>query len=263
MAFDDRYLEYVTKAEKRKMAQESIERLKKKGKAELNPVIITGSQLARSWWGKAWNDNLKRYSDYASRIGRGASYVRNGAVLDLKIEQGIIEALVQGSVRKPYEVEIVIRPLQPKVWKKMRLACEGKMESLQELIEGKFPPGLAELYTAQGSGLFPAPKEISFTCSCPDRAKMCKHVAAVLYGIGARLDEDPTLFFTLRAVDVHELISQAIQNKTQTMLSKTGVKSRRILEDADIGTMFGLELETMIANVPDVIDKKKKNRSKS
>lgn len=262
MAFDDRYLEYVTKAEKRKMAQESIERLNKKGKVELTPVILTGSQLAKTWWGKAWNDNLKRYSDYASRIGRGASYVRSGAVLDLKIEQGAINAVVQGSVRNPYEVEVVIRPLQPKVWEKMRLACEGKIDSLQELIEGKFPPGLSELFTAQGSGLFPAPKEITFTCSCPDRAKMCKHVAAVLYGIGARLDEDPALFFTLRAVDVHDLISQAIQNKTQTMLGKSGVKSRRILEDADIGAMFGLELEAMVSDAPDAVAKKKRNKRK-
>lgn len=262
MAFDDRYLEYVTKAEKQKMAQESIERLKKKGKTELTPVVISGRQLARTWWGKAWNDNLKRYSDYASRIGRGASYVRSGAVLDLKIEQGAIKALVQGSVRKPYEVEIAIRPLQPEVWKKIRMACEGKIESLQELIDGKFPPELSELFTAQGSGLFPAPKEITFHCSCPDWARMCKHVAAVLYGIGARLDEDPTLFFTLRAVGVHELISEAIQNKTQAMLSKSGVKSRRILEDADIGAMFGLELEAMTADNKDAVVKKKSNKRK-
>ena len=261
MAFDDYYLEYVTKAEKRKMAQESIEKLKKKGKAELTPVIITGRQLARTWWGKAWNDNLKRYSDYASRIGRGASYVRSGAVLDLKIEQGAIKAAVQGSVRNPYEVEIAILPLLPEVWENIRIAGEGKIDSLQELIEGKFPPGLSELFTAQGSGLFPTPKEITFTCSCPDRAMMCKHVAAVFYGIGARLDEDPTLFFTLRAVDVHGLISQAIQNKTQTMLSKSGVNSRRILEDADIGAMFGLELEAMISDSKAAIIKKKKTKA--
>lgn len=264
MAYDDDYYpEYVTKAEKQKRAQASSERLKKKGKTELAPVIITGRQLARTWWGKAWNDNLKRYSDYASRIGRGASYVRNGAVLDLKIEQGAIKALVQGSVRKPYEVEIAIQPLKPQSWDKIRRACEGKIESLQDLIDGKFPPELSDLFTAQGSGLFPTPKEISFSCSCPDWAVMCKHVAAVLYGIGARLDEDPNLFFTLRGVDVHDLISQAIQNKTQTMLNKSGVKSRRILEDADIGALFGVELETMIADSKAPIDKKKKNKGKN
>lgn len=246
MAYDDYYLEYVTKAEREQMAQKTLEKLKKKGKAELAPVIITGRQLAQTWWGKAWNDNLKRYSDYSSRLGRGSSYVRNGAVLDLKIEQGVIKALVQGSVRKPYEVKINIHPLLPEVWEEIRIAGEGKIESLQELIDGKFPPGLSELFTAQGSGLFPAPKEITLRCSCPDWAVMCKHVAAVMYGIGARLDEDPILFFTLRAVDVHDLISKAIQSKTQTMLSKSGTKSRRILEDADIGDMFGVEVEAMV-----------------
>ncbi|MFA7078057.1 MAG: hypothetical protein WC147_06605 [Syntrophomonas sp.] len=262
MFYDDYSLEYVTKAEKQKMAQKTIARLKKKGKVELAPVIITGRTLARTWWGKAWNDNLERYSDYANRIGRGRSYVRNGAVLDLKIEQGIIKALVQGSVSQPYEVEIAIRPLLPAVWKKTRIACEGKIDSLQELIDGKFPPGLSELFTAQGSGLFPSPQEITFKCSCPDRAMMCKHVAAALYGIGARLDEDPTLFFTLRAVDIHDLINKAIQGKTQTMLSKSGAKSRRILKDADIAAMFGMEVEAMIPDAANNTVKKEKKRGK-
>jgi len=263
MSYEDYYLEYVTKAERAKMAQNTIEKLKKKGKAELTPVIITGRQLALTWWGKAWNNNLKRYSDYSSRIGRGSSYVRNGAVLDLKIEQGTIKAVVQGSVRNPYEVEVDIRPLLPEVWETIRMAGEGKIESLQELIDGKFPPGLSELFTAQGIGLFPTPKEITFKCSCPDRAVMCKHVAAVLYGIGARLDEDPTLFFTLRAVDVHNLISKAIQSKTQNMLSKSGAKSRRILEDADIGAMFGVEVEAMVQDsVKKMVKKEKRKENK-
>ncbi|MDD2619708.1 MAG: SWIM zinc finger family protein [Syntrophomonadaceae bacterium] len=262
MNYDDYSLEYVTKAERRKMAQKSIENLKKKGEAELTPVIMSGRQLARSWWGKAWNDNLERYADYSSRIGRGRSYVRHGAVLDLKIEQGIIKALVQGSVWKPYEVEIIIRPLLPEEWGKIRMACEGKIESLQELIDGKFPSGLSELFTAKGSGLFPAPKEINFNCSCPDRAVMCKHVAAVLYGIGARLDEDPAMFFTLRAVDIHDLISKAIQSKTQNMLSKSGAKSRRILADADIAAMFGVEVEAMLPGAGNNMVKKGKKKRK-
>lgn len=259
---DDYYLEYVNKAERQKMAQKTVAKLNKKGKAELAPVIISGRQLARTWWGKAWNDNLERYSDYSNRIGRGRSYVRSGAVLDLKIEQGIIKALVQGSVAKPYVVEISIFPLPPRMWDKIRMACEGKIESLQELIEGKFPPGLSELFTAKGSGLFPSPQEISFNCSCPDWALMCKHVAAVLYGIGARLDEDPTLFFTLRAVDIHDLITKAIQNKTQTMLSKSGASSRRILDDADITAMFGVEVEAMLTGAGNNTPKKRKKRKK-
>lgn len=258
MSYDDYYLEYVPKAVRKKMAQETIAQLKRQGAGELLPVKINGSQLSSTWWGKAWNKNLEHYSDYSSRIGRGRSYVRNGAVLDLKIQPGHIKALVQGSVRNPYEVEVAIQALLPELWEEIRLACEGQIDSLQELIDGKFPPELSELFTAQGRGLFPAPREISFTCSCPDRAMMCKHVAAVLYGVGARLDEDPTLFFTLRAVNIHDLISKAIQNRTQNMLSKSGAKSRRILEDADIAGIFGVEIEAVLEETIDAGDKKKR-----
>jgi uncharacterized Zn finger protein len=188
--------------------------------------------------------------------------VRNGAVLDLKIEQGKIKALVQGSARKPYTVDINIKPLEPQVWTKIRTACEGRIESMQELIAGKFPAALAELFTAKGSGLFPAPREINFHCSCPDWAVMCKHVAAVLYGIGARLDEDPAMFFTLRAVNMDDLISRAVQGKAQTMLSKSGVRSRRILEDADIAGIFGVEVEAIVQDDMDKTYKKVKKRSK-
>lgn len=261
--YDDYYYKYVSKAEKEKMAQETIAKLKKKRAGELAPVTINGRQLSSTWWGKAWNKNLERYSDYSSRIGRGRSYVRNGAVLDLQIQPGHIQALVQGSVRKPYKVEISIQPLLPARWEEIRIACEGQIDSLQELIDGKFPPQLSELFTAQGSGLFPTPREISFTCSCPDWAVMCKHVAAVLYGVGARLDEDPTLFFTLRAVHIHDLISSAVQSRTQTMLSKSGAKSRRILEDADIAGMFGVEVEAVLEDAHDLADKKKRKGKKT
>jgi uncharacterized Zn finger protein len=205
-------------------------------------VVIAGKKLADSWWGQAWNQNLESYADYANRIGRGRSYVRNGAVLDLKLERGSIKALVQGSVSKPYKVAIEISPLPGYLWERIKKTCEGKIESLPELLAGKFPKALGELFTAKGEGLFPAPREIRLSCSCPDWATMCKHVAAVLYGVGVRLDEDPALFFTLRGVRIEELISEAIRTKTQTLLNKAGTKSRRILEDIDVTKMFGVEM---------------------
>lgn len=234
--------EYVPVAEKKRKAQKAVEKLRKKN-PDIAPVIIEGRKLARTWWGKAWNDNLESYADYANRMDRGRSYVRNGAVLDLKIGKGTVVALVQGSTAKPYLVKIEIRPIKDDVWGKITKSCEGKIESLQELIDGKFPKALSELFTARGSGLFPSPKEISFSCSCPDWAVMCKHVAAVLYGIGARLDENPALFFTMRNVNIEELITEAIQGKTKSMLGKVGRTSRRIMEDADIAAVFGIEVE--------------------
>ncbi|MDD5602873.1 MAG: hypothetical protein PHG48_02165 [Eubacteriales bacterium] len=242
MAFNDGYYKYVSASEIKRKAQKKIESLKKKNPG-ISPVILTGNKIAGTWWGKAWNDNLESYSDYYNRIGRGRSYVRNGAVLDLKIEQGIIKALVQGSRAKPYEVMIVIKPLQSVVWESIVRDCAGKIGTLQELIEGKFPKALAELFTAKGKGLFPEPKEISMGCSCPDWAGMCKHIAAALYGVGARLDNDATLFFKLRSINVGDLISAAIEKKTETMLGKSGSKSSRIIKDSNVNDIFGIELE--------------------
>lgn len=114
---------------------------------------------------------------------------------------------------------------------------------MQELIEGRFPKTLDELFTAKGKGLFPAPKEISLNCSCPDWANMCKHVAAVLYGVGARLDENPGLFFVLRNVNIDELVSKAISQKSETLLKKSGRKSKRTIDNDDISAIFGIDMD--------------------
>lgn len=234
------YGEYVTVEERKNKARKAVEKLKKKNK-DITPIVIEGRNIAKTWWGKAWNTNLESYSDYSNRIERGRSYVRNGSVLDLKIDKGIVRALVLGSRAKPYEVDVNIQKINEDLWKKIIKSCEGKIESLQELIDGKFPKALSELFTVKGSGLFPSPKEIKFCCSCPDWASMCKHVAAVLYGIGARLDENPEMFFSLRDVNIEDLISKAIQGKTKSLLSKSELKSRRILADGDIESLFGVE----------------------
>ncbi len=234
---------YVSAAEREMKARKSVEKLRKKN-ADISPVVIQGRKLACTWWGKAWNDNLESYSDYENRISRGRTYVRSGAVLDLKIDKGRVTAKVQGTRAKPYDVVVLITPVEDKVWERIKKSCEGKIDSLQELIDGKFPKALSELFTSKGSGLFPSPKEIRFDCSCPDFAIMCKHVAAALYGIGARLDENPALFFTLRGINMEELISDAIREKTQDMLERAGARSSRILEDADTAAMFGIDIKS-------------------
>jgi uncharacterized Zn finger protein len=237
-----RYPKYVTVAEKRRLAAKSVEKLKKKN-PHITPVIILGRKLATTWWGTSWNDNLESYSDYANRIGRGRSYVRNGAVLDLQITHGLIRALVQGSESKPYQIDITIDPLAKDTWEAMAKECAGKIDSLQELIEGKFPKGLSVMFTAKGKGLFPSPKEIRLQCSCPDGARMCKHLAAALFGVGARLDEDPTLFFALRGVNVEALISETITKKSESLLEKSKTRSRRRMKETDVSGLFGIELE--------------------
>jgi uncharacterized Zn finger protein len=245
---------YVSVAEKRAKAEKKLKQLRKKN-PDIRPVVIEGTALARTWWGKSWNINLERYADYSNRIGRGRSYVRHGTVLDLKIESGKVTSLVQGGASKPYSVVIKIKGLSKDIWAKIKGACEGKLDSLPELLAGKFPKALRDIFTEQGKGLFPSPKEIDFDCSCPDWANMCKHVAATLYGVGARLDEDPGLFFKLRKVKVSDLITQAVEDKTKKLLKKAKKKSSRVIDDSDLASVFGIEMEDPAA-IPEKAGKK-------
>jgi len=248
MSFDDGYPEYVSVGERKRRAARKIEKLKKKN-PEINPVIIKGSQLSETWWGKAWNKNLEAYADYSTRIGRGRSYVRHGAVLDLRIQPGKVIAQVLGSRSKPYSIEIDIDPVPEIQWEKLKRSCEGKLASMATLLAGKIPVEMQEALTKKGSGLFPSPKEIKFKCNCPDWASMCKHIAAVLYGIGSRLDDDPALFFILRKVHVDDLVSELVNDRTRSMLGKAKKKTERVIEDSDIAAMFGIDMEQEVQQV--------------
>ena len=238
-----RFPRYVSVGEKRAKAARKLKQLLKKNPG-IKPIVIEGSAIARTWWGKSWNVNLERYADYSNRIGRGRSYVRNGTVLDLEINSGEVKSLVQGTASKPYSVVIKIKGISKNIWKDIKEACEGKLDSLSELLMGKFPKALREIFMAEGKGLFPSPKEIDFSCSCPDWAYMCKHVAATLYGIGARLDEDPSLFFKLRKVKVGDLVTQTVEDKTRKLLKKAKKKTSRVIDDSDLTSVFGIEMET-------------------
>ncbi|MBL7174448.1 MAG: hypothetical protein ISS66_01365 [Desulfobacteraceae bacterium] len=236
------YPPYVSVAEKKAKAARKLKQLKKKN-PDIKPILLEGRSIAKTWWGKSWNLNLERYADYSNRIERGRSYVRHGAVMDLQIDSGKVESLVQGTRSKPYSVSIKIKAINKKIWQDIKTSCEGKLDSLQELLTGKFPKALGEIFMTQGKGLFPAPKEIDFNCSCPDWAYMCKHVAATLYGIGARLDEDTALFFKLRRVKMKDLITQAVEDETHKLLKKAKRKTRRVIAESDLTDVFGIEMD--------------------
>ncbi|MBP2031866.1 putative Zn finger protein [Clostridium algifaecis] len=233
------FFEYVPVAEKKEKAKKSLEKLKKTN-PDISPVIIEGKSIASKWWGKAWNKNLESYADFSNRIGRGRSYVRNGAVLDLKIKEGSAEALVQGSGSKPYKVVITIDKLDRIKWQKMTEICNHKIDTMETLLSGKFPMEFEEAFSSSKDGMFPTSKEIHFSCSCPDSAIMCKHVAAVLYGIGARLDADPILFFKLRDINFQELLKKSMEEKMKNMLKNSDKKSKRTIDDADVFDLFGV-----------------------
>jgi len=236
--WNDGFYSQPTASELKQKSEASRKSAEKKGKI-LEPVVIRGRTIAGSWWGKAWCDNLERYADFDSRLGRGKRYVRTGAVIDLKLEKGKIQAKVQGSRKTPYKVEVRISPLSEARCQEIIAACGRRVENLEKLLAGDFPVELQELFTRK-NGLFPAPNEISFSCSCPDWALMCKHVAAALYGVGARLDEDPSLFFTLRGIEMGRFIDVAIANRVELMLKNASRPSGRILADGEIRGLFGV-----------------------
>jgi uncharacterized Zn finger protein len=227
---------YVSVAKKRANAAKTIAKLQKNGQ-KLSPVTIEGNKIARTFWGKAWCDNLESYSDYENRLPRGRSYLRNGSVVDLQITPGKVTALVNGS--SLYKVQVDMKSVKPDCWSCIKRECAGQIGSLIELLQGKLSAGVMGVITRRDGGLFPKPAEIKKSCSCPDWADMCKHVAAVLYAIGARLDREPELLFVLRGVDHLDLITQA---GDVSAITKGPSDVKTIAGDA-LADVFGIELE--------------------
>lgn len=227
---------YVPVKQRRVQAALKVAKMKKTGR-KVSPVEIAGRRVATTFWGEAWCGNLESYSDYSNRLPRGRTYVRNGSVIDLQIEAGRVRSLVSGS--DLYEIDIRIKPIAKQRWVGIKRRCAGKIDSLVELLQGSISKGVMEIVTRKRDGLFPSPREIQLDCSCPDWATMCKHVAATLYGVGARLDRMPELLFALRGVDPAEMVEAAV---ARTPASGTRRKTR-VLRADELSSVFGIELD--------------------
>jgi len=227
---------YTPVAARRAQAEKAAAKVAKAG-ASLTPVRASGNRIASTFWGRAWCDNLERYSDFSNRLPRGRTYLRNGSVIDLKIEDGEVKAQVAGS--RLYKTVVKVAAVPQTRWREISAECAGSIDSVVELLRGKLSQVVMARICKPGTGLFPAPEEISFDCSCPDWASMCKHVAAVLYGIGVRLDEQPELLFRLRNVDVADLVAQASAGLTPRQKRPAPA---RVLDDAQLADVFGIEI---------------------
>lgn len=229
--------QYVSVGERRAKARRKVEKLRKKGRV-IRPIEIQGRKIARSFWGEAWCKHLEKFSDYENRLPRGRSYVRHGSVCHLDIKRGVVEAMVMGS--RLYNVKVTIKKLPKAKWELVKEHCAGRIGSLMELLQGRISQHVMEVVTDRDRGIFPHPREIKLECNCPDWAVMCKHVAAVLYGVGARLDECPELLFLLRGVDFEELISsEAAIAATVNAGKKSG---RRRIDEGALANVFGIEM---------------------
>ena len=225
---------YVPVAKRKEAAAKKVKEQEKKGKI-LNPIVIEGRTIAKTFWGKAWCENLEAYSDYSNRLPRGRTYARNGSIVDLQVNPGQIKAQVMGS--SLYQVSVEIHPIAQTKWATIIQACSGKIDSLIELLQGKFSKAVMAIITEKSQGLFPKPQEISMKCSCPDSASMCKHIAAVLYGIGASLDTNPERLFILRQVDQMDLIASAGAS------SSLGKEETTEAVFDDLSSLFGIEMD--------------------
>ncbi len=234
---------YVPVAMRRHIAAKEMEKLRKQG-VVIEPINITGRKITTSFWGNAWCDNLENYSDFSNRMPRGRTYARNGSVVHLAIKEGVIEAFIAGS--SLYQATISITPLSDTIWQKIKNQASGKITNLLDLLQGKLPTEILTQVCNPDDGIFPKPKEIKFSCSCPDGADMCKHIAAVLYGVGHRLDSKPELFFTLRSVNMQDLITSAGEHTALELAAP-----ETTLNNDDLADIFGIELDT-----PTTISKK-------
>jgi uncharacterized Zn finger protein len=250
-----KYKPYVPVAKRRQNALREVKRLTKKGH-KASPVEISGRTIAQTFWGSAWCDHLESYSDFSNRLPRGRTYVRNGSVVDLQIEPGKITALVSGS--SLYRITIAINPLGAPCWKNIKARCSGQIGSLVELLQGKMSKGVMEIVTGRDGGMFPSPAEIKMSCSCPDWAGMCKHLAATLYGVGNRLDLQPELLFKLRQVDHLELICQA----TRPSAAPQAAGKKTIASD-QLADVFGIELDAAADVANEAVTAKQPRRVKA
>jgi uncharacterized Zn finger protein len=223
-------------AARRRQAEKEAAALRQKGHV-VTPVRIDGSTISKTFWGKAWCDNLSSYSDYANRLPRGRTYVRSGAIVHLEIGDGKVEALVRGT--RTYTVKLAIKPLARPRWNAIVDQCSAQVTSLVELLSGRLPRGVMEIVTDRKRGIFPSPTEISLSCSCPDWATMCKHVAATLYGVGARLDDVPELLFRLRGVDPAQLVTKSVGRAA----SDTSRPRSPALAGGALADIFGIEID--------------------
>jgi uncharacterized Zn finger protein len=235
-----RFPRHVSAAEKRARIEAASARLGKQlpgGQAQ--PIRLDGRTITSTFWGNAWCENLQSYADLAYRLDRGRNYLRTGAVVDLRIEAGRIQARVAGT--RLYKIQIAIAAIEARRWQRIARASTGRIGSLVGLLRGELPDEVMQAVTDREQGLFPKPAEMQMTCDCPDRASLCKHLAATLYGVGVRLDTRPELLFLLRGVYAQDLVEQATAGLAGGAAAAPVANTLAGGLD-DLAALFGIEL---------------------
>lgn len=240
---------------KERVQREIAKRVRRGERFEALAAPAGKKNLCATFWGQAWCRNLETYQQYESRLPRGRSYLRQGNVYNLAIEPGVVSAVVAGS--ELYDTTVRIQPLPAAAWAEIVTKCEGQVGSMLDLLAGRLGDGVMRVLSDPEHGLFPSAREIRFQCTCPDVADMCKHVSAVLYGVGVLLDTRPELLFTLRGVDGADLLAQAKEGAVASVVAGDGE-----LAGADLSALFGIELGELPAEVLETSAPKKRGNKK-
>lgn len=199
--------------------QKQFEQMKQKGLVA-QPLVMVGRHIADSFWGKGWCRHLESCDDYVDYLSNGRSYLRSGSICHLEINQGRIEAFVYG--KSLYSVTITVDKLSSQKLSTIKSHFRSRICSASDLLQGKFDYDLMVLIRDRKNGIFPHPREIRIECDCPNREGMCKHLAAVLYGVGARLDSSPEMLFLLRGINLEELATLPTAQTFETGASSVG-----------------------------------------
>ncbi len=215
-------------AELEALASERLAELRAVGE-ELCPVVERSRALARHFWGKAWMRQLAHCESGGFALAPGRTLLRHQCVLDVQLSPGLVRARV--STQRLEEVELRLAPLDEERQEELLRHCQGRIDSLVSLMEGKVDAAVLECLCDPQQGLLPEPADWKMSCSCADWAEPCPHAAAAIYAAGVLIDADPSLLFTLRAFDPAALLAPVEQAAPADFAAE------------DLGKLFGIELD--------------------
>lgn len=207
-----------------------------------SPIKVTGGikaqsrkgAFAKKWWGKRWIEVLEGFR-IGARMARGRSYARNGQVVDLNIEKGVVGAAVQGSRAGKYKISIKINIFPDQKWDQVISSVSEHPAFAASLLSGEMPREMEEQFNSVGLSLFPEKrKDLRTSCTCPDSTNPCKHIAAVFYLMAEAFDENPFLLFTLRGMDRDDFLARLQGGLPKTSLDAERFPPEPLPEDAEL-----------------------------
>jgi uncharacterized Zn finger protein len=184
-------------------------------------------QFSRTWWGQRFIAALEQFTD-PGRLGRGRSYASGGRILDYTLAKGTVTARVRGSInpyfgvyKEPiYTTSITIKAISAANWTKVIRRIASRADLVTKLLMNEMPDTIEDVFSELDLHLLPhSERDFVTTCSCPDYANPCKHIAGVYYLLASALDNDPFLMFELRGLSRDDLRTELVRSPLGEILA--------------------------------------------